>query len=183
MSQQTFVYEAGFENRPVTYSGKLTKTGNSIAWQIGEWGGNYTDGARAVNIFTSKETHALRAGAYALAHNTPYTRQDGSRSYPPSFLASQIERRMALKARDGQYEVWAVPGLAVRGEGFEKWLNLSDEVMVGRSVGKRGAAFELANRVAGALTKSVYINVKKVAAEAEDEDEAEDEVPDLGIEL
>lgn len=173
-----------FETERAVYQGKATKGGNSVAWKIGEWGGNYTDGARAVNIFTSVETPALRAGAYTLAHNTPYTRQDGGKSYPQAFLASQIERKLALKARDGEYEVWALPGLAVRGEGFEKWLNLNDEAMVGRKVGKRGAAYELANRIAAALTKSVFINVPKVTAETEAEDgntDAEDEIPDLGM--
>jgi hypothetical protein len=170
-----------FETEKAAYTGKATKTGKSIAWRIGEWGGDYTDGVKAVNIFTSKDTHALRAGAYALANNTPYTRQDGSRSYPQSFLASQIERKMALKSRDGEYQVWAVPGLAVRGEGFENFLNLNDEVMVGRDVGKRGAAFLLADRVAKALTKSVFINVRKAEADTA-EAEAESE-PDLDIPL
>ena len=176
-ANQQFVYET----ERATYKGKATRTGNSVAWLIGEWGGNYTDGTRPVNIFTSVDTHALRAGAYALANNTPYTRQDGSRSYPQSFLASQIERKMALKSRNGEYQVWAVPGLAVRGEGFEKFLNLNDEVMVGRDVGKRGAAFLLADRVAKALTKSVFINVRKADAETA-EAEAEEE-PDLDIPL
>jgi hypothetical protein len=170
-----------FETERAVYQGKATKSGNSVAWQIGEWGGNYTDGARPVNVFTSVGTPALRAGAYALAHNTPYKRPDGGTSYPQAFLASQIERKMALKARDGEYEVWALPGLAVRGEGFEKWLNLSDEVMVGRKVGRRGAAYELANRVASALTKSVFINVPKPEAAETETEAAEDEIPDLGM--
>jgi hypothetical protein len=170
-----------YETERAMYKGKATKTDKSVAWKIGEWGGDYSDGVRAVNIFTSKDTHALRAGAYALASNTPYKRQDGSTSYPQSFLASQIERKMALKSRDNEHEVWAVPGLAVRGEGFEKFLNLNDEVMVGSGVGKRGAAFLLADRVAGALTKSVFINVKKVSAETleteEDDTAGLDEIP------
>ncbi|MCP4539458.1 MAG: hypothetical protein GY832_20160 [Chloroflexi bacterium] len=166
MSQQTnFVYEAGTNDRPVAYQGKATKTGKSIAWQIGEFGGNYAE-ARPVNIFTSVKTHALRSGAFSLRENTPFTRQDGSKSYPQAFLASQIQGKMALKSRDKEYEVWAVPGLAVRGEGFEEWLNIPDEVMVGRGVGKRDAAFELADRVAKALTKSVFINVPKLVADA-----------------
>ena len=75
-------------------------------------------------------------------------------------------------------QVWAVPGLAVRTEGFENFLNLEDSVMVGHAVGKRGAAFLLADRVAGALTKSVFINVKKVDANAETV--SEDEHIDFG---
>ncbi|MCP4535864.1 MAG: hypothetical protein GY832_01855 [Chloroflexi bacterium] len=186
MSQEnTFVYNAGSEDRPVAYQGKATKTGKSISWKIGEFGGNYTNGTMAVNIFTSVKTHALRAGAFSLANNTPYERENGSVSYPQSFLAGMIERKMALKSRDRKsgYEVWAVPGLAVRGEGFEKFLNLDDEVMVGSGVGKRGAAFELADRVAKALTKSVFINVKKVEAESTEAEAESKEDDDLDIVL
>jgi hypothetical protein len=180
MSENTFVYET----EKAAYQGKTTKTGNSIAWKIGEWGGDYTNGAQAVNVFTSVKTHALRAGAYALASNTPYTRQDGSRSYPQAFLASMIERKMALVSRDSEYQVWAIPGLAVRAEGFENFLSLDDKVMVGHKVGKRGAAFLLADRVAKALTKSVFINVPKASEDVPvvtDQDESDE--PDLSIDI